>query len=183
MPPPSPPHQFFQRVMVFIDGTNLLQRLGDELGVNIVPEKHEEKAILAASSLLSDGLVSGARFKVIRKYWFSSFRGDSPKKLEIAERLRSKGYEPMIFRKKGNREKGVDIALAMSMLTNAFNQNMDVAYLIAGDEDYLNLVTEIKRYGPRVFGAFLKNGLSKELKLSFDKFNLLQLGNVGKCFL
>ena len=41
----------------------------------------------------------------------------------------------------------------------------------AGDEDYTELVFELKRYGPKIYGSFFeKHGLSGHLKLSFDKF-------------
>jgi hypothetical protein len=59
------------------------------------------------------------------------------------------------------------------MLVNAFNQNFDVGYLIAGDEDYVGLVNEVKRYGPIAKGAFFQHGLSEELYLTFDSFEYL----------
>ena len=61
----------------------------------------------------------------------------------------------------------------MKMLVNAFNQNFDVSYLIAGDEDYLGVVDEVKRYGPRVHGSFFENGLSPKLRIAFDSFSVL----------
>jgi hypothetical protein len=36
------------------------------------------------------------------------------------------------------------------MLVNAFNQNFGMEYLVIGDEDYVGLVHEVKRYGPIV---------------------------------
>ena len=56
------------------------------------------------------------------------------------------------------------------MLVNAFNQNFDVGYLVAGDEDYVGLINEVKRYGPIVRGIFFQHGLSEELRLAFDSF-------------
>jgi uncharacterized LabA/DUF88 family protein len=149
-----------------------------------------ETAIRVGASLINS-LYSSGKYKVIRRYWFSSYTGNDETRFEFAQRLRSHNFEPVIFRKKGNREKGVDIALTMSMLRNAFNQNYDIGLLVAGDEDYLELVTEIKRYGPRVEGAFLEGGLSGELKLagwrshqchlkcSWDE--LCQAAQVGGC--
>lgn len=172
-PPSPPPMQVYQRVMIFVDGTNLLLRLAEDLKVSFRADKLPNSALRAAASLIG-GLYSGAKFKIIRRYWFSSFTGNDETRFEFAQRLRGHNFEPVIFRKKGNREKGVDIALTMSMLINAFNQNYDIGLLVAGDEDYLELVTEIKRYGSRVEGAFLECGLSGELKLAFDNFRLLK---------
>jgi len=78
--------------------------------------------------------------------------------------------EPILFKKKGNREKGVDIALTKEVLVNAFNQNFDVGLLVAGDEDYVGLVHEVKRYGQIIHGTFFEEGLSNELKVEFDQF-------------
>jgi len=172
-PPSPPPMQVYQRVMIFVDGTNLLLRLAEDLNVSFRADKLPDSAIRVAASLIN-GLYSGVRFKIIRRYWFSSFTGSDETRFKFAQRLRGYNFEPVIFRKKGNREKGVDIALTMSMLINAFNQNYDIGLLVAGDEDYLELVTEIKRYGPRVEGAFLECGLSGELKLAFDNFRMLE---------
>lgn len=182
---------FTQRVMVFIDGTNLLCRLADTINnslsegyvkihdpVNLRADKMIEPAIKLSSHLIN-GVCSAHKYFVIRKYWFSSYQGNDVDKNEISTRLRSYYFEPVIFRKKSKGEKGVDIALTMSMLTNAFNQNYDVGILVAGDEDYVELVKEVKRYGQQVKGAFFENGLSPDLKLSFDHFHHLKLNGIS----
>jgi uncharacterized LabA/DUF88 family protein len=61
------------------------------------------------------------------------------------------------------------------MLVNAFNSNFDIAILFAGDEDYVSLVNEVKRYGPIIMGAFFKNGLSPNLQFAYDYFQLIEL--------
>ena len=73
-----------------------------------------------------------------------------------------------------NKRKEVDIALTKEMLINAFNGNYDVAILVAGDEDYVGLVNEVKRYGPIVKGAFFKHGLSDKLFLAVDDFQIIE---------
>jgi uncharacterized LabA/DUF88 family protein len=66
------------------------------------------------------------------------------------------------------------------MLVNAFNQNFDVALLIAGDEDYVELVNEVKRYGPVVNGAFLERGLSDNLRYALDCFQLITIDTANQ---
>ena len=56
------------------------------------------------------------------------------------------------------------------MLVNAFNQNFEIGMLIAGDEDYVELVHEVKRYGAIIRGAFINRGLSDKLKIAFDQY-------------
>ena len=65
---------------------------------------------------------------------------------------------------------GCYIALATSMLGNAFRQNYDYALLVAGDADYVPLVNEAKHHGRVVHGAFFERALAPELRLSFDDF-------------
>ncbi|MCK9374989.1 MAG: NYN domain-containing protein [Syntrophobacterales bacterium] len=87
--------------------------------------------------------------------------------------LRELNYEPILFKKRGNKEKGVDIALTKEMLINSFNHNFDVALLIATDADYISLINEVKRYGVILLGAFFSRGLSPGLHLSFNHFKII----------
>lgn len=190
MGPPAipPPPPFLGRIMVFIDGTNFLCRIESCLNskinadkqVKIKADKMESSAIKFANQLINDVTPHGKSYNLIRRYWFSSFKGSDQDGIEIRNRLRENGFEPVLFKKRNNREKGVDIALTMSMLTNAFNQNFDIGILFAGDEDYVELVKEVKRYGPQLYGRFFDNefGLSNELRLSFDHFKVIEPGNI-----
>ncbi|HEX9597179.1 MAG TPA: NYN domain-containing protein, partial [Anaerolineales bacterium] len=63
-----------------------------------------------------------------------------------------------------------DIALTKEMLVNAFHQNFNIGILVSGDEDYVSLVNEVKRYGAVLWGAFFNHGLSNELFLACDHF-------------
>ena len=61
------------------------------------------------------------------------------------------------------------------MLINAFNQNYDLGILVAGDEDYVDLVQDIKRFGVRIIGSFFRQDLSKTLELAVDNFHELHV--------
>jgi uncharacterized LabA/DUF88 family protein len=79
------------------------------------------------------------------------------------------------FKKPRNRpnSKGVDIALAKDLLSNAFRDNYDVAVVVAGDGDYVPLVEEVKRLGKIVYVAFFRGkelGLNPELRIASDVF-------------
>ena len=90
---------------------------------------------------------------------------------QLCGELRGLKFEPVLFKRRKGREKGVDIALTKEVLVNAFNQNFDIGCLLAGDEDYVGLVNEAKRYGPVLMGAFFSSqGLSPTLRLAFDDF-------------
>ena len=73
------------------------------------------------------------------------------------------------------------MALTKEMLVNAFNGNFDVAILFAGDEDYVGVVNEVKRFGPILNGAFFNHGLSDNLRYAFDHFQrVFQKGMISR---
>jgi len=161
------PH--YKRLMTFIDGSNLLIQLSKLIDIEFRAEKPPFSALHLSSFILKQ-LPCESGFIKIRQYWFASYKGDDSFKLKYCKELRKFHFEPMLFKKKNGKEKGVDISLTMNVLTNAFNRNYDIAYIIAGDEDYLGLVREAKRYGTLIHGAFFNEGLSEGLELEFDNF-------------
>ncbi len=173
--------------MIFIDGTNLLRGIGRELQIpNIRADKPTDSLLKLASSYVWGTVPvfgSSSEFFHVRTYWFASYRGNDEEKRRISETLRSMYFEPVLFQKLKGREKGVDIALTMSMLTNAFNQNFDFGILFAGDKDYTELVKETKRYGQVIAGSYFEEGLSDSLKLSFDYFHTPQADNTAKNYI
>ena len=169
------------RMMVFFDGTNFLVQLSKHLGLVFRAEKPPWPAIGLAAELISRH-ISFKNIKVIRKYWFASYIGSEEFLIEYRSQLRQRGFEPKLFRKRGNREKGVDIALTKEMLVNAFQQNCDLVVLIAGDEDYVELIEEVKRYGQRIHGLFFREGLSEHLRLAFDSFAYIDQNGFGPSY-
>ena len=101
--------------------------------------------------------------------------------VHLRESLRKHDFEPVLFHKlaRHGKEKRVDLAIAREMLLNAFNHNYQVAVLVAGDEDYLDLVEDIKRFGIRVTGSFFRKKTSPNLALAVDYFHDLQIWGNG----
>jgi uncharacterized LabA/DUF88 family protein len=164
--------------MTFVDGSNLLVEIGTKLAVSMRSELPTREAVsLAAQTVtkalreqVSDGPVGPHR--VVRRYWFGSIQGSDELLLERQTWLREAGYEGVLFRKvKGRPEKGVDLAVAREMLMHGFNKNYETAVLVAGDEDYLGLVQDIKRLGRSVVVCFYEcPSLSEKLRLAADVF-------------
>ena len=149
---------FIKRVMVFVDGTNFLMGIRRHYQIeNFRAEKPPDFALELAYSFVSGTIpifVRSSEHFHIRTYWFASYQGNDKDEKRISETLKKFHFEPVLFRKRKGKEKGVDIALTMSMLTKAFNQNYDIGILFAGDEDYVGLVKEVKRYGPIIDGSY-----------------------------
>ena len=169
--------------MVFVDGSNFLAELGTKMGIKVRADRPTRELLLLASEVLGQTLAQRLLFddhrpqKIFRKYWFGSIQGSESELNARQEWLRELGYDAILFPKvKGRGEKGVDLAVAREMLIHAFNHNYDVAVLVAGDEDYLGLIQDIKRIGRLTTGIFFDSAaLSKSLRLAFDNF--YPLGN------
>lgn len=162
------------KAIIFIDGTNLLVQLSRQMGVNFRADNPPPSAI-ALTKLGIDSILFWAQsWHVTRRSWYGSYKGNEETHSRLRELLRRYGYDPSLFKQTGGREKGVDIALTKDMLVHAFNRNFDIIILIAGDEDYVQLVQEAKRYGSSIQVSFFRDGLSPNLKVSADNFIALE---------
>ena len=143
--------------MIFIDGSNLFRSVRQyHAGVRIDYEK------------LRDVLTDGRN--LVNIYFFGS-RPIPPKEAQekFYNKLQELGYTTHIvnlkYYKGGTpKEKGVDTSLVIEMLIHAFNKNYDVGILVAGDEDFLKVINEVKRLGPKIEIASFRNSLSDKLK-------------------
>jgi len=67
-------------------------------------------------------------------------------------------------------EKGIDVQLTTDMLTHGFKNNYDVAILVAGDNDYVGALQAVKDNGKHVEVAlFGREGSSYQLRRVADK--------------
>jgi len=67
-------------------------------------------------------------------------------------------------------EKGTDVQLATDMITHNFKGNYDVAILVAGDSDYVGAVQAVKDNGKHVEVALFGNqGTSRPLRAAADR--------------
>jgi uncharacterized LabA/DUF88 family protein len=164
--------------MAFVDGSNLLIEVGTVLGAKLRSDlpssEHLALAAQTVTKALREQVVDGPAgpHRVIRRYWFGSVQGSDERLAERQNWLRDQGYEAVLFHKrKGRDEKGVDLAVAREMLMHGFNKNYNTAVLVAGDEDYLGLVHDLKRLGVLVVVAFYEcPSLSPKLRLAADAF-------------
>jgi len=115
--------------------------------------------------------------RAVRSHYYTSVVGSDEKRDDIRGALWRLGFSPSVFRKdKGTkRAKGVDVTLTKDVLSHAYQDNYDVAFLVAGDGDYVPLAEEVKRRGKILFVAFFDGdpavvGLSPELRLAADRF-------------
>jgi hypothetical protein len=115
----------------------------------------------------------GLRREPVRAYYYVSATADAPGLTEISDQLWALGFTGRVFKKarKAEKAKAVDIAVSRDMLAHGFRDHYDIAFLVAGDGDYLPLVDEVKRDGKVVIVAFFASGgLNDDLRREADAF-------------
>ncbi|WP_176256766.1 NYN domain-containing protein [Derxia lacustris] len=159
--------------MIFVDGENLAIRFKNLIESNKISQSDHvinEPNIYVWSRIQFWHHHANCSF--IRSHYYTCARADDSRIDQISDELRNLGItDPRVFKKKSNgRSKRVDITLATEMLSHAHNGNYEIAVLVAGDDDYVPLVREIKRMGKQVALWFLEDGLSKDLRRECDLF-------------
>lgn len=147
-----------ERICIFVDGGNLFHS-SRELGVRIDFSKLKE--------LLAEGR------KLLRPYYYGASAG-TDKQHGFFDALRYIGWEvktlPLRQYEGIPFEKGVDVMLVTDMLVGAQRNIYDTAILVSGDKDYVYTVKAIKELGKKVEVAAFEHSISKELRLSADRF-------------
>ncbi len=146
-------------ICIFVDGGNLFHS-SREVGIRIDFMKLKE--------LLTNGR------RLLRPYYYGADAGIESQS-RFYDSLRYIGWDvktlPLRQYSSGIPfEKGVDVMLVTDMLVGAFRKVYDTAILCSGDKDYVYTVKAIKDMGQRVEVASFENSISKELRLSADRF-------------
>lgn len=175
------------RNMVFVDGENFTIRGQEYAKKNgVVLEKGEfweENVFLWMPGWPSD-LPAYARDRWDREsvtrrseraYYYTSVPGGNERTVKKARlALRALDFEPVVFKKQrgGEPSKGVDVTLTTALVSHAYRDDYDVAFLICGEGDYVPVVEEIKRAGKRVIVVFFseKYGLNLDLRIAADRY-------------
>lgn len=158
-----------RRVMIFIDGSNLYHNLKANYG----------KASLDFGAF-RDKLCNGRDH--IRTYYYNSPINRDADEKRYREQQRFLGRLCQIpyfdvklgrLQNKGNgkfTEKGVDVKLAVDMLTKAYKNQYDVTILVSGDADFVQVVEEIKNLAKHVELAYFPNQPCYHLKNEVDNY-------------
>jgi len=172
-----------RKTMVFIDGGYLRRKLLDIKGDDIFD-------IAKFQNELCKRLVTNRSFfhyELIRTYYYdcnfdltdSSLSDAYKTKFSDNKRL----FDGLNSRRKVEvklghlsnstppRQKGMDVLIAIDMLSKAFDNHYDIGILFCGDNDFIPIVKAIKdQTGKRVFGGFFKDHCPLELMMEFDEY-------------
>jgi uncharacterized LabA/DUF88 family protein len=160
-----------ERVMIFIDGSNLYHSLKNHFGRTDIDIGRLCQKLVGNNQL-------------IRIYYYNSKVGQKqePERYKHQEvffdSVNAVPYTELrlghlVYNNWPNEpptEKGVDVQLATDMVTHNFKNNYDVAILVAGDTDYAGAIQAVKDNGKHVEIALFGNeGTSKQLREVADK--------------
>lgn len=180
------------RWMLFVDGENFTirgQKRNEANGLVFpsctfssrdaflwIPDTPADQFIWAPLRQTGGRLPTNHQPQSIRSYYYTGVVGDEEKQNQVRDALRSLLFDPQVFKKKSQEQhtKAVDISLATDLLSLAYKNAFDIVCLIAGDQDYVPLVQEVKRIGKQVFISFFSGspdaGLSDSLRREADLF-------------
>ena len=160
-----------ERVVIFIDGSNLYHALGATLG------RHDLNFTEFVKKLCAER-------KLLRTYYYNALqdvaqRPDAFKEQqEFLDILRQTPYLEVrlgtIKTAQGTQvEKGVDIMLATDLLYFAWNNFYDTAVLVSGDADFAYALQAVKNMGKHVEVAYFEGATARELLNMADARHLL----------
>ena len=167
-------------VMIFIDGQYLRKGLREILGTDAINYDNFVDELLTFAgdpNLLPE---------LIRVYYYDAIpkKEDETKKYDkqviyLRKILANADFDIKLGRMKkltnGTfRQKGVDVQIAIDMISKAYLNHYDIAILVGGDDDFLDVVTAVKDAGKRIVGAFFNKSVSSSLANTFDSVAVLE---------
>lgn len=167
----------FRPVMVFIDGGYLREIFREKFGheninfyklINIMNQyPFREKSIQGEllRAYYYDAIVEQTEDSHLfakQRAYFDSIEKFPDIQVKLGRLIRTHtGYY---------RQKGVDVLLAIDMLSMAFQNHYEIAIFLGGDDDFVDLINAVKNVaGKRVFGFYYPHRISKRLYNSFDQ--------------
>lgn len=173
-----------RKLAIFIDGSNFLSGYGElknsqrvkELNYPALQEDFISRQWKKRTSIL---------FEHIKTYCYMS--DGKPQKIKANSGIAILGNDIVAFKeslkknhvrlnvkpKVNNKEKGVDMALAVDLLSLAYTNAYDYAIIVSGDADFISAIEEVKRYGKIIYIASFSSRFSKELLMHVDDVMIL----------
>ena len=172
-----------RRMMIFIDGAYLRKGFHEMFG-------HDKINFAKLKDFLARIRISRRlEGELIRVYYYDAMVEPSDEKYDeqwkyFNEIKKTPFYQVRLGRlvktEEGTyRQKGVDILMSVDMLTKAYQNHYDIAVLVGGDDDLVDLVNAVKDLaGKRVYGFYFPKSISKGLLDSLDEAIPLEKSNL-----
>ena len=160
-----------ERVMIFIDGSNLYHSLKNHFGRTDLDIGKFCRQLLGRRKLTRIYYYNARvgqkeepeRYKQ-QQAFFASINAIPYSELRLGRLVYTNWPTVPPY------EKGTDVQLATDMITHSFKGNYDVAILVAGDNDYVSAIQAVKDNGKHIEVAlFGKQGTSRQLRMVADR--------------
>lgn len=171
-----------RRIMIFVDGENLVARYQDMMRDGYVPQ--EDTFHIPDVAVWRHGFTHLAEYhEILRVTYYTYVVGDDNKVKEVREAIKKQNFmqhrasrlpnslTPCVFKKESRerKAKGVDIQICVDILNHVYRHNTEAILLLSGDGDYEPLIDEVLRNGVQVFLAAFSKGLSPRLRDKVDQ--------------
>ncbi len=157
-----------EKVMVFIDGSNLYHQLIENFGAaNLDYSKFVDflvgKRVLIKSFFYTAPIHQQANPHEYSKQqkFFSSLRQQKRFEVKLG-RLEKRPQGKMV-------EKGVDVMLVVDLITNAYANRLDTAILVSGDADFVPAIKAVQELEKKVENVSFPIGKSFHLNQQCDQ--------------
>lgn len=162
-----------EKVFVFIDGSNFYHGCKESLGYHDVCFSSLIKKLVGNRKLV-DVIYYNAKLPL-------NYHGYAEQQ-RFFDKLRKDGIKLTFGRlNQYNKEKGVDVQIAVDMFTLAMDNIYDTAILISGDADFVNVIVPIKkRFKKKIEHAYFFSGAS-QLRQICDSFKVLKKEHFERC--
>lgn len=158
-----------ERVMVFVDGSNIYHGLkaynqahGHDMGHGVRIDYDKLVRVLADGRQLR------------RAYFYGSYAQEGDPSWSFFETLSYGSFKvrPFPLRAVAQTyvEKGVDMNITLDMMLHASRQHLDTAILVSGSSDYLPLLETVQDMGIRVEVAAFRESTSPRLIKAADQY-------------
>lgn len=171
------------RVMGFVDGENLVMRYQE---MSKSRPSYEHVVHMQDRYVWCKDFPTDRDFEWIVINYYASIVGDEQLIDTLEQQIKNIrtdcfnpiGFCPLrphLFKKANNTRssKGVDIKLAVDVLSNVYNNNINIVYLFSGDGDFVPMIKEVQRMGKYVVLGAFSNGLNTKLLRVVDDFKRL----------
>ena len=161
------------RLMAFVDGGYLRTEYKRKYNLELIDFTKLKNRLESEFNANCGGKYNG---DLVRVYYYDAIveptNSHYNEQQEFFSRIRSvNGYHVQLGKltptgKNGTgslKQKGVDVQLAVDMITKAYQDQYDFAILLAGDGDFVNVVNAVKDSGKRVFGMYFREHISDDL--------------------
>ncbi|MEX1061530.1 MAG: NYN domain-containing protein [Patescibacteria group bacterium] len=185
--------------VLFIDGENFLRGIGAVLKAAGISNHRDDLAVINLEQLFKEPLrgldISGKIFYVAKIHLHSDTADKSKALIGFQRKLRNnlikQGYE---FVMAGNvraqkvgaktvfREKGVDVKIAVDLVSLACDKKIDTAIVCSSDSDLQPAIKELRKRGVEVVYLGFESSPNKGLTYTTNRTILLRDPEVTKAF-